>query len=442
MIRPVDMDGIDLSSHPFGWLLLTLFFVGYFFILKEDKYRLDKSKPALFTGTLMFMMIGGFYAYNGLNLESYKNEIEHLVFQIMQIFFFLFVSMTFIEALIERGVFNALKNRLITKGYTYEKLFWVTGFLSFFISPIADSLSTALVLSTVLVTLDQSNRSFLVPGAINIVVAANAGGAWIPFGDITTLMAWTANKGTFTDFLYLFPASFLGWLATALLLKHYLPEGNPSHPQHIDETTINTQILKGGKAIMAIGVLTIAISVVCKEIFELPPMWGMLFGLSVLQMYSYFLKVKHKQDLNVYRSISKIENNTLLFLFGILAGVGALYYAGFLYYVFLMYDRFDPTIVNISSGLLSAVVDNVPMMYAVLNAKAPLAQDQWMLLTLTVAIGGSLISFGSAAGVGVMGKMQGIYTFTSHMKLAWTVLAGYIVSILVWYVQFQGLGWY
>jgi Na+/H+ antiporter NhaD/arsenite permease-like protein len=439
MTLDMQLDGIDLSTHPFGWMLLLIFIAGYYFIAMEDKYHIDKAKPALFIGTFMYILIGGFYAFYGLNFVPFKNEITHLVYEIAEIFFFLYVAMTFVEALIERGVFNALKGKLIAKGYSFRQLFWITGFLAFFISPIADNLTTALILSTVLITIEKKNKAFLVPSAINVVVASNAGGAWSPFGDITTLMAWTAQKGNFSDFLFLFPAAFLGWLVTAYLLFRYVPNEDPK--KELDsKISESIEILKGGKVIIFIGIATIAISVLCKQVMQLPPMWGMLFGLSVLQLYMYTLKRRHKQDVNIFKSISKIENNTLLFFFGILAAVGALYFAGFLGYVTILYDRVDPTFVNIGVGFVSAVIDNVPVMSAVLKANPQIDYTQWMLLTLTAGVGGSLISFGSAAGVGVMGRMHGIYTFSSHMKLAWTVLIGYTVSIGIWYLQFIVLG--
>ncbi|MDD2950188.1 MAG: sodium:proton antiporter NhaD, partial [Sulfuricurvum sp.] len=435
MTLDMQLDGIDLSTHPFGWMLLAIFIAGYYFIAMEDKYHIDKAKPALFIGTFMYILIGGFYAFYGLDFIPFKNEITHLVYEIAEIFFFLYVAMTFVEALIERGVFNALKGKLIAKGYSYRELFWITGILAFFISPIADNLTTALILSTVLITIEKQNKAFLVPSAINVVVASNAGGAWSPFGDITTLMAWTAQKGEFVDFLYLFPAAFLGWLVTAYLLVRYVPNEDPNK-EGDSKTAESIEILKGGKVIIFIGIATIAISVLCKQVMQLPPMWGMLFGLSVLQLYMYTLKRRHKQDVNIFKSISRIENNTLLFFFGILAAVGALYFAGFLGYVTTLYDRVNPTYVNIGVGFVSAVIDNVPVMSAVLKANPQLDYTQWMLLTLTAGVGGSLISFGSAAGVGVMGRMHGIYTFASHMKLAWTVLIGYTVSIGIWYLQF------
>lgn len=441
MTTTIAEHGVDLAVHPFGWVLLAIFVIGYYFIAMEEKYHLDKAKPALFVGTLMFVLIGAFYAVEGLNFKPFENEIAHLILEIAEIFFFLFVAMTYIEALIERGVFNALRAKLIAKGYSYRQLFWITGFLAFFISPVADNLTTALILSTVLLTIDNKNKAFLVPSAINVVVAANAGGAWSPFGDITTLMAWTAGKGSFIDFLYLFPASFLGWLVTAGLLSRFVPNLSP-FGEGDEAKAEKIEILKGGKVIIFLGAATIAMAVVSKQVMHLPPMWGMLFGLSVLQLYMYTLKKKHNQDVDIFHAISKIENNTLLFFFGILAAVGALHFAGFLTHAAKLYSVFDPTMVNISIGFLSAIVDNVPVMSAVLKSNPSIEHAQWMLVTMSAGIGGSLISFGSAAGVGVMGKMQGVYTFSSHIKLAWTVLVGYGVSMAVWYVQFIVLNVY
>ncbi|QOY55021.1 sodium:proton antiporter NhaD [Candidatus Sulfurimonas marisnigri] len=429
---------VDLAVEPFGWFLLAIFVIGYYFIAAEEKYDINKAKPALFTGTFMFMLLGVYYAYNGLNFEPFDTEIAHLILEIAEIFFFLFVAMTYIEALIERNVFDSLKEKLILSGYDYKKLFWVTGILAFFISPVADNLTTALILSTVLITIEKDNKAFLVPAAINIVVAANAGGAWSPFGDITTLMAWSSGKGHFIDFLFLFPASIIGWGITAFLLSKFVPEGHPKRVENAEPVHIH----HGGKVIIGLGILTIALAVIGKQVMHLPPMWGMLFGLSLLQLYAIKLKKHHDHDIQIYKSVSKIENDTLLFFFGILAAVGALHFAGFLAHAVQLYDMFNPTYVNIGVGFLSAIVDNVPVMSAVLKSNPTLELSQWMLVTLTAGVGGSLISFGSAAGVGVMGKLHGIYTFGSHMKFAWAILVGYIVSIVVWYIQFDVLGLY
>ena len=429
----------DITMTWVGFLALAIFIVGYYFIATEEQYHIDKAKPALLIGTFMFMLVAFYYAINGLNMDLVHEEANHLILEIAGIFFFLFVAMTYIETLIHMNVFEKLKYNLISKGYTYRKLFWITGFIAFFLSPIADNLTTALILATVLITIEQKNKAFLVPGAINIVVAANAGGAWSPFGDITTLMAWTAGKGSFTDFLFLFPAAITGYLVTAVLLSRIVPNTVPD----IDLTKeIEPQMANGAKVVMGLGIFTIFSAVMTHQVLHLPAMWGMMFGLALLKMYDYRLKRKHGKGFGVFNSIAKIENNTLMFFFGILAAVGALYFIGWLALAAIVYDPsvLGPTLSNIGVGFLSAIVDNIPVMSAVLKANPTMGLDQWMLVTLTAGVGGSMISFGSAAGVGVMGKLPGVYTFGSHMKYSWAIVIGYFSSCLIWYVQYQMLG--
>ncbi len=430
----------DLTMTWVGFACLFIFVVGYYFVAAEEKYGIDKAKPALFIGTFMFMLVALYYALNDLDLGLVQAEANHLILEIAGIFFFLFVAMTYIESLIHMGVFDRLKYNLVSKGYSYKKMFWVTGFIAFFLSPIADNLTTALILSTVLITIEKQRKDFLVPGAINIVVAANAGGAWSPFGDITTLMAWTAGKGSFSDFLFLFPSSILGYLITAFLLAKFVPEDKPAFDATKEK---KPEMAQGAKVVMGLGVFTIFCAVMSHQALHLPAMWGMMFGLSLLKVYAYGLNRKYgTAHFNIFHSMAKIENNTLMFFFGILAAVGALYFIGWLALAVVVYDPtvLGPTWSNIGVGFLSAIVDNVPVMSAVLKANPEMGLEQWMLVTLTAGVGGSMISFGSAAGVGVMGKLHGIYTFSSHMKFAWTIVVGYFVSILVWYVQYQILG--
>nr|WP_261798312.1 sodium:proton antiporter NhaD [Campylobacter volucris] len=428
---------LNLAFSGLGIGILIIFILGYYFIAAEEKYHLNKTKPALFIGTLSFIIIGIYMVANDLDTQILEESVNHLILEIAQIVFFLIAAMTFIEALIERSVFETLKYKLVSRGYTYRKLFWLTGILAFFISPIADNLTTALILSTVLLTIDKDKKEFLIPGAINIVVAANAGGAWSPFGDITTLMVWTAKKATFFEFFALFPASFIGWLVTACLLSRYVPNITPNFSK---ENLQEVKIKEGGKVFIILGFMTIALAVFIHSICELPAMWGMIFGLSLLSLYIYFFnRKKGNKDLNVFYYMTRIEMDTLLFFFGILSAVSALHFVGWLTYASHLYISFGATSVNIGIGILSAIVDNVPVMSAVLKANPSMDHTQWLLVTLTAGIGGSLISFGSAAGVGVMGKMKGIYTFNAHLKYAWTILIGYVISIIVWYIQFQML---
>ena len=429
-----------LTTTWVGIIDFLIFVVAYYFVATEERYEINKAKPALFAGTMMFMMIGIYFATNGIDPEPLHEEMGKLILEIAEIFFFLFVAMTFIETLIERRVFDVLKYKLVSRGYSYKKLFWLTGLIAFFLSPVADNLTTALILSTVLFTIDKTKTEFLVPGAINIVVAANAGGAWSPFGDITTLMAWTAGKGEFIDFLTLFIPSVASWLVTGWLLSRYVPDGMPAFNVETEEIP---QLKDGAKTVIWLGAFTIFVAVLGHQFFHFPAMWGMMFGLSILKLHSYKLQMsENAEGYDVFVNMKKVENDTLLFFFGILSAVGALHFLGYLEYIHDLYGLIGATAANISVGFISAIIDNVPVMSAILKASPEMGLDQWLLVTLTAGIGGSLISFGSAAGVGVMGRLRGIYTFGSHMKMAWTVLVGYIVAMVLWYVQFEMMGIY
>jgi len=432
---------INLVDTWVGITTLGVFIVGYYVIANEEKYDVDKSLPALFVGIFTFLLIAVYFILNGLDIKLVHEEAENVILEIAEIFFFLFVAMTYIESLIYMGVFDKLKYNLVSKGFTYKKLFWATGFIAFFLSPIADNLTTALILSTVLITIEKHKKEFLVPGAINIVVAANAGGAWSPFGDITTLMVWSSGKGDFLDFIYLFPASIVGYLITAFLLSLVVQNTKPEFDANIPIPKMK----EGAKAIIILGILTIVMAVVSHQVLDFPAMWGMMGGLVLLKIYSYKLKKEYgSEHFDIFQSMSKIENNTLMFFFGILAAVGALYFVGWLTLASVIYEPnyLGATYSNIAVGFLSAIVDNVPVMSAILKANPNMDHANWLLVTLTAGIGGSLISFGSAAGVGVMGKLKGIYTFNSHMKYAWMILLGYFVSIAIWYVQFDILKFY
>jgi len=427
-----------------GYTSVLLFIIAYLMIAFEEKIAINKSKPALLAGTLIYVLIAWHYVFYGLDIAPMKKNIHHLIVEIASIYFFLFVAMTFIDSLIERDVFEALKFKLLQKGYNYKKLFWITGFIAFFLSPITDNLTTALILSTVLLTLEQHNRQFLILGAINVVVAANAGGAWSPFGDITTLMVWTAGKGMFSEFLFLLPASFIGWAVTAYLLYKYLPDGSPTDKECASASKMpkKATIKKGGVGIIFLGIITIILSVTIHQIFALPAFWGMMLGLALFGFYSSYLKKKYKERIWLYRRMAEVENDTLLFFFGLLAAVSGLSYIGYIAIAANIYDIMDPFWVNIIIGFISAIIDNVPLMFAVLKANPVMDTTQWMLVTLTTGIGGSLISFGSAAGVGVMGKLRGVYTVGAHMKYAWTVVFGYMISVGIFYLQFEIFGFY
>ena len=302
-------------------------------------------------------------------------------------------------------------------------------------------------MSTVALAVSGGNSKFIVISFVNIVVAANAGGAWSPFGDITTLMVWTAGKVDTLQFAYLMIPSLINWLVPASIMYFYLPNENPQCP--LEEVHLKS----GARFIIFMGVATIATAVSFHQFLHLPPFLGMMLGLSALMLFGYYLKRwgdkpllneinnsgdRRKQSpgyFDIFSKISSVEFDTLLFFFGVLTGVGALQYIGYLTLTSdLLYGNLGPTWSNIIVGVISAIVDNIPMMFAVLKMDPTMGVDQWLLITLTTGVGGSLLSVGSAAGVAVMGVDRKNYTFLSHLKWIWVIALGYIASILAWAV--------
>jgi len=390
----------------------------------------------------MWGLIGIYEAmHGGGHAHDYVKE---LIAEIGELFFFLLVAMTYINTLSERNVFKVLRAWLLKKGLGFKKLFWATGFITFLLSPLADNLTSALLMSTVALAVSNGNGKFIVPAFVNIIVAANAGGAWSPFGDITTLMVWTSGKVQTMEFSYLVLPSIINWVIPATIMYFFVPD---EMPEAGDE---NVQMKAGSKVIIGLGIFTIATAVSFHQFLHLPPFMGMMFGLGLLMMKGYYLKrwgeTKHLNKMgivdrrktlrfNIFAKVEQVEFDTLLFFFGVLTAVGALQYIGYLALVSEnMYGTLGPTYSNVIVGVLSAIVDNIPIMYAVLKMDPTMGLDQWLLITLTAGTGGSLLSVGSAAGVAVMGVEKENYNFMSHLKWAPAVGLGYIASVLCWYL--------
>ena len=358
--------------------------------------------------------------------------------------------MTYINTLEERNVFRCLRSWLLNKGLGFRQLYWATGGITFLLSPLADNLTSALLMSTVALAVSSGNGKFIVPAFVNIVVAANAGGAWSPFGDITTLMVWTAGKVGTMEFSYLVIPSIINWVIPATIMYFFVPNEQPTSDK--EEVTMKP----GARTIIALGICTVATAVSFHQFLHLPPFLGMMFGLGFLMVKGYYLdrwgEMKYLTKIglteerrkaprfDLFKQIERVEFDTLLFFFGILTAVGALQYMGYLALVSEgLYGTLGPTYSNILVGVLSAIVDNIPIMFAVLKMDPAMALDQWLLITLTCGVGGSLLSIGSAAGVAVMGVESENYTFMSHLKWAPVIALGYAASILTWWLVTGGL---
>ena len=359
--------------------------------------------------------------------HNYNVEIKHLLVEFSELFFFLFVAMTFILTMEERGVFRALRSYLIGKSYTFRQLFWITGIISFFLSPIADNLTTALIMGTVVSRMASGNKKFLIPAFVNIVVAANSGGAFSPFGDITTLMVWQAGHVSFFEFFQLFVPSLVNFLVPACILYFFVPK---SSPEPLKE---EVKVYYGAKSVTGIFIGTIVLAITLHSLFHMPPFLGMMTGMACLMIYNYMIqrvkKSSPEPDLNVFKYIERTEFDTLFFFFGVIFSIGGLAYIGYIDKLAkIMYSAADKTWANVVAGLLSAVFDNIPMMFGVLKMNPDMGLYQWLMITMTAGVGGSVLALGSAAGVGLMGVSKD-YTFMSHLKYSWVVLIGYAASI-------------
>ncbi len=430
---------LDLTSSTVGYVSLILFMIAYLFVMAEEYTHLRKSKPVIFTAGVIWAMIGWVYMNHGMS-ELAEHAVRHNLLEYAELMLFLLVAMTYINGMEERRVFDALRSWLIRKGFSFRQLFWMTGTLAFFISPIADNLTTALLMCAVVLAVGGSNTRFVTLACINIVVGANAGGAFSPFGDITTLMVWQKGMVDFWGFFALFLPSVVNFVVPAAIMHFAIPNEMPAASDEV------VSMKRGAKRIIALFLLTIATAVSFHNFLGLPPVVGMLTGLSYLQFLGFYLKkTKHKcAEVNgndketvgeivafdVFKPVAKAEWDTLFFFYGVVLCVGGLGFLGYLSMVSeLMYTQWGATFANIAVGVLSAIVDNIPVMFAVLTMNPEMSQGQWLLVTLTAGVGGSLLSIGSAAGVALMGQARGKYTFFGHLKWAPAIAAGYAASI-------------
>jgi len=432
---------IDLTQHTVGFIALFVFAIAYTLVIMEEQLHLKKSKPVLLAAGIIWVMIAAVYQSHGFK-EATSIAIRHNFLEYSELFFFLLVAMTYINAMLERGVFDALRDWLIRKEYSYRMLFWITGILAFFISPIADNLTTALIMCAVVMAVGSENPRFISLSCINIVVAANAGGAFSPFGDITTLMVWQKGIIEFSVFFKLFIPAVINFVIPAAIMHAFISRGKPNGISDEEQAVIK----RGGFVIVALFLLTIFTAISFHTFLHIPPVIGMLTGLAYLKIFGFYLRKTHcNEDLNfgdtpgehehgssfdVFNHIASSEWDTLFFFYGVIMAVGGLGFIGYLSLTSeFIYGELGPTTANILVGIISAIVDNIPVMFAVLTMNPDMPEVQWLLVTLTAGVGGSLLSIGSAAGVALMGQARGSYTFFSHLKWTPAIALGYFASI-------------
>ncbi len=452
---------LDLTQHWAGYLALVVFAVAYILAMTEEVTELKKSKPMVFAASLIWIFIAVVYVNGGMSEQAgmaFRASLEGYA----ELFLFIMVSMTYLNAMEDRGVFDSLRVWLLSKNFTYRQLFWITGFQSFFISSGCNNLTTALLMGSVILAMGKGSPRFVTLSCINVVVASNAGGSFSPFGDITTLLVWQKGVVPFADFFSLLIPAIINFVIPAAIMNFFIPKERPA-------AVMEAQAMKrGGWIIIFLFVLTIITSACFENFLGLPPAAGMMLGLTYLKFFSYYLQKtrdshstvmpvdltdvkidyfapmkymnnpqaeKNKQvaqelPFDIFQKVANLEWDTLLFFYGVMVGVGGLSFIGYLGVAsHHLYGSIDPSVANILVGIASAFIDNGTIMLSVLTMAPDISQGQWLLVTLTAGVGGSLLAVGSAAGVGLMGQAKGIYTFTSHLKWTPAIALGYAGSI-------------
>jgi len=444
---------LDLTHHWAGYFSLAVMVAAYVAATFEEVTALRKSKPMLLAATLIWFVIVYAYQQQGLDrlaITAFKSNLQSYI----ELLLFIMVSMTYLNAMEDMRIFDALKVWLVGKHFSYRQLFWITGWLVFSISSVINGLTAGLLMGAVVVAVGKDSPRFVSLACINIVVATNAGGSFSPLGGISTLFVWQHGMLAFTEFFKLFIPCLVNFLIPAMAMHFALPKDKPT----IEAGQVLP--LRGAKRIVFLFGVTIGLAVTFDTALHLPAAAGMMGGLSLLQFFYYYLQKStdsHPQKasefdsslnsdeinssmieanrlevirLDIFEKVGRLEWDTLLFFYGAMMGIGGLGYIGYLDAISqLLYGQLSPTLANISIGLSSAFVDNGTLMFAILTMHPDIPQGQWLLLTLTLGVGGSLLAIGSAPGIGLLGQAKGQYTFSSHLKWFPVILLSYFVSI-------------
>lgn len=439
---------LDLTRHWAGYFSLLVIVLAYVAAMLEEETFLRKSKPMLLGASLVWVAIALAYRQQGdahLALEAFKSNLSAF----MELMLFIMVSMTYLNTMEDMRVFDSLRNRLVAARFGYRMLFWITGFLVFAFSTLVNGLTTGLLMGAVVMAVGKDNPRFVSLACINIVVAANAGGSFSPLGGISTLFVWQKGMLPFGQFFNLLIPCLVNFLVPAVIMHFAVPNARPQ----VEIEAV--QLQRGALGVIALFGVTIALAVGFDMRLGLPPAAGMMAGLSLLQFYCFYLlhtrpaNVSAEQQAylegdeaerildtlqdklyDVFDKVGRLEWDTLLFFYGAMMGIGGLGFIGYLDAVSTwLYGQHDPTVANVLIGLSSAFVDNGTLMFAVLSMNPDITQGQWLLLTLTLGVGGSLLAIGSAPGIGLLGLTQGKYSFVTHLKWCPVIMLGYFAAI-------------
>ena len=420
----------DLKHQFVGYLALAVTLIAYIGAMTEDVHLMKKSKPMILGSVLTWFAICIYYALQGhAKIASLAFESNLLAY--IELLLFILVSMTYLNTLNERGIFDGLRIYLLNKQFSYRQLFWITGVLAFMLSTIINGLTVGLLMGSIALAVGKREPKFVALACVNIVVGANAGGTMSPLGGISTLFVWQKNILHFSEFFSLTIPCLINFLVPACIMHFSVPKQTPA----VSHSVI--ALKRGSKRIVFLFGLTLAITVSSNILLELPPAAGMMAGLALLQMFNFYLTYTEKKEcpdtqksFDIFKSIADVDWDTLLFFYGAMMIIGAVGFVGYLDALAnFVIEETNVTLANIMIGLSSAFVDNGTLMFAVLSMHPDIPKVQWLLLTLTLGVGGSLLAIGSAPGVGLLGLVKENYSFAYHLKYMPAILLGFFLSI-------------
>jgi Na+/H+ antiporter NhaD/arsenite permease-like protein len=420
----------SIKDYLMTTLLILVFVIGYVGIVLEHNISIDKSSSALLTGALCWTVVA-FMSHDSVHMNE---ELMHHLSDIASILFFLMGAMTIVELIDTYEGFDIITDRINTRSQT--KLIWIICLITFFLSAILDNLTTTIVMVTLIRKLiDKAETRLIFVGLI--VVAANAGGAWSPMGDVTTTMLWIGGQISAGNIVLelLLPSMvclLVPLLAITPSLKGNLPKKSFKSEGELYHSKREKMI------IFIVGIGGLLFVPIFKSVTHLPPFMGMLLALGILWLVSELIlkdKEEHfRKNYSVYKALEKVDMPSVLFFMGILLAVAALQTQGVLTDLagWLTDNISNQTVTVTLIGLLSSVVDNVPLVAASMGmydlATFPMDDSFWTLLAYCAGTGGSALIIGSAAGVAAMG-MEKINFFWYVKKISWLALIGYFAGI-------------
>lgn len=408
-------------------VILLLFIAGYICITIEHKININKSASAILTAVICWTILA-FGQPSATGHGDIALRLGHHMEGIAQIVFFLMGAMTIVQLMEQHGCFQNVANLLKTSNKAV--LLWIVSFLTFFLSAVLDNLTTSIVMVSLLQKLVNDKEDRMVFAGM-IIIAANAGGAWTPIGDVTTTMLWIGGRISSLGIMQaLFIPSLISMVIPILFLSPLLKKGEVNASVGLESFSP----VVGSRRVFAFGLGALIFVPIFKSLTGLPPFMGILLGLGILWLVTDAAHTDERGHYKVPHMLSKIDLSSILFFLGILLAVAALETGGILSQLSSWMDSYlsNKDLVATFLGLLSAIVDNVPLTAATMGmypvSQYPMDAKLWELLAFAVGTGGSILIIGSAAGVVVMG-MENINFLWYLRRISFPALLGYFAGI-------------